>query len=124
MNLTSIAMYLASLAISVLVIWPATLLLTRQVRHQARRLGEQVDDQIKANEHIIRLLEDLIRIEPERAETLEMARLDLIRGKERQGHSAAALHATGDLHRPWSALPRAVRAWRARRRSNREGGAA
>lgn len=113
--------YLTSLGISLAAIWLATLFLTRTVRQQARRLAEQIDDQIEVNDHLIRLLEDLARIEPERAEIFEIARLDLIAWKKRQGHSAAALHATSHLDRPWRAVPQALRAWRDRRRSNRRG---
>lgn len=119
MNLESVAVFLGSLVISALVLWPVTLLLTRETRRQSRRLAEQIDDQIEVNEHIIRLLEDLARIEPERAEMFELARVDLIRWRDRQGQSAAALHATGELHRPWRAVPKAIKAWKDRRRSNR-----
>jgi biopolymer transport protein ExbB/TolQ len=122
--LIAAAQFLAVFAVTGVLMWAMSLFIMRHVRRIARQIAAHMDDEMAAIDHVIRIMEDLARIEPERAEMFEVTRLELLASQERQRENAVVLKTAGGLLLPWRVYPDLWRVQRGRWRRKRSGGAA
>jgi hypothetical protein len=63
----------------------------RLLRDAARTLANRAESEAGALDQVVLVIEDFIRVEPERAESLAVARLELMRHRDNIREGAAAL---------------------------------
>lgn len=64
----------------------------RLLRDAARTLANRTESESGALDQVVLVIEDLIRVEPERAESLAVARLELMRHRDNIREGAVALN--------------------------------